>query len=469
MSIDFALYGATTDSVRLKARCNANGVVTLIGDLTGSATADTSVNDGVVEFNFSGLTSGRVYHCTLEQGGTVYPYELKLRPLRTDQLKIVFWSCITDLINSQWKFLLLLAEAPDLTVCLGDFIYADTTSYTVNGITTTKQCSGPTTAGYNTHRRAVMSSSEFKALAAVTPQYIRWDDHEIIDGWCGGINQVNWLYHSGYPGAVELATTQAQVDAIYAAARASADIYDINPLNTDADIDADALYFGVRVGNLCEIVVPDLLTYSTVNAVFNGAGYTEERPTYSASDASASKMGATQKAWWKARLAAAQADGVYHKITLSQKKLYPNSGSGAEPNNDSYDWYRVEREELVDWADANLTGHGFGTGDDHELSVARNAKMFMVNACALNSGPFHQGAGYTTPIVWKKFGASGAPGTTLGKKGYGYGVITLTPERQVWQIKNADLMDADGTGMLEWQGINDGTNNLLIEQSVRTA
>lgn len=443
MSVDFAWYGATTDTVRLAAHCTANGVCTLRWDGgEQTATADTAVRDSLVYFELTGLQAGTTYNATLEHGGELYEFLMQLRTLPTDHLRVVSLSCQSTQRQANSRYANILSLRPDLLIHLGDLNYKDTDSYTsLNGELCTPGMAGVTRAGYLAWERMARKHQSFKRLTACTPFWFMWDDHELTDGWCFSINLVNRKFISSVAGAVKLVTNDADVVALYNLCKGVMDDYSwTNPRNTDASVDAGALYFRVRVGSLCEMYVPDLMSYKDIAYALTGPD-TETRPLYAPSNPLKTMMGANQKAWYKAQTLAAQADGIPHKLMFSSKQTYDH-GTGALNNDDTWTLYTAERDEILAHEYNNLTGYSWQSGDSHQLAVYWNEtyKHLCINAPSLSSGEHQQGTGYNTNTIYKGWGYGGQPEDYVTAK-HGFSLIDITPERQDHRVLDADTLE----------------------------
>lgn len=441
--IDFAWYGATTNRIRLAAHCTADGPCTLTWSAgTQTQTADTSAHDGLVYFDLTGLPAGTSYTATLEHGGQQYDMPMVLRTLPTDRLRIAHVSCQSVQRQSGARYSNILKMAPDLLIHSGDLSYKDTDSYvSLNGESVTPGFAGITRANYLAWERLARKHLGFRRLTAVTPFWFMWDDHELTDAWCWSINLVNRKYIAGVVGSVELATSDADVIAIYNICKGVMDDYAwTNPPNEDAGIDAGALYYRVRVGSLCEIYVPDLMSYKDIAYALTGPA-TEVRPLYAPGNALKTMMGAPQKAWFKTAKEAAQADDVIHKITFSSKQTYDH-GVGALNNDDTWTLYTAERDELIAHEYANITGYAWQSGDSHQAAVYYNPtyQHMCINACSLGSGEHQEGVGYNTNVIHKQWGYLGDPENYVTAR-HCFGLIDVTPEKQTHSIVDADTLD----------------------------
>jgi hypothetical protein len=466
MSIDYAWYGATASDIRLAARCNADGDVTLtLSDgRTLTETAATATNDGVVLFAFaatSRLTG------TLSQGGTPYAHTMTIKPLSTSSLRVLHWSCSIERKTAAWAYSIMDSMSPDLIICLGDLCYPDATSGTRNGETFTNLKLTAIKDGdsdlYRVHYRSVMKEPSLMLLMSHTPFWYMWDDHEIFDGWCHGLNQMNKKHTTSDPvGSVVQATTLEHLETIYDIARQpfENEMAITNPRNTDAGIDADALYFRVRLGSMVEFVVPDFMTYRDVNFNQVGGVYTEPRTVYARDSTSKSMMYPTQRTWFLDSLTNAEAAGVVHKVLCMTKQVYQHN-AGADNNDDAYggDYY-YERDLIVTHV-GTLTSAAMISHDSHQPCVYKSVDdgMICINACAMSGSDVHkQGVGYNTNTAWKMWGAEGDPDLMPeGVTRYVFGVIDITPEQQVHTIVDS------GHGTSVW-----GPHRILAGQPATT-
>jgi phosphodiesterase/alkaline phosphatase D-like protein len=443
MSVDFAWYGATTNTIRLAVRCTAAGDCTLRW-AGGSVvrTVDPSAHDGIVYYEIAGLPAGTDYPATVEQDGELYELPLLLRTLPTDKLKVVHVSCQAVQRTTGPRYGNILKMRPDLLIHSGDLSYKDTDYYSsLNGENVTAGAGGITRANYLAWERAARRHISFKRLTAVTPFYFMWDDHELTDAWCFSINLCNRRFIDGTPGAVQLAANDADIIAIYNICKGVMDDYAwTNPKNTDAGIDAGALYHRVRVGSLCEIYVPDLMSYKDISYALSGPA-TEVRPIYAPSNPLKTMMGVAQKSWYKSAKMQAQADGVAHKITISSKQTYDH-GPGALNNDDTWTGYTAERDELLAHEYANITGYCWQSGDSHQLAVYYNDtyKHICINACSIGSGEHQEGTGYNANVLYKQWGYAGQPEDYVTAR-HCFGWIEITPEKQVHTVYDADTLD----------------------------
>lgn len=414
MTIDYVYYGVDgSGNIRLQARCDSSGTctLTLSDGRTMTAEAVAGTNDGYARFEFAASSelAGSISH-----GGETYKYPLRIRPLPTDRLRIAHSGCQASLRMANHAWDLIDSADPDLIIHYGDIIYSDGNSGVVNGETTialkTLVVRDQQPEVYLVHYRAAWKWEYVKKALAARPILMMWDDHEVFDGYCHGINQANKFFVAGDVGAVEQCTTQAQCDAIYTVARAAWDIVAwTNPPNTDAGVDSDALYFRVRVGNLLEIIVPDIITYRDLNSGTAGGSYTEERTIYADDDPAKSYLYPTQKTWMKTAITNA-ASSCAHVIVASTKQTHQHNAD-ADNNSDTWTDATVERDELLDHCADQETSIVWITNDSHQPAVYRDTsrRLLSINSGSISSGLHQQGVGYAPNVAWKAWGYLGDP------------------------------------------------------------
>lgn len=354
------------------------------------------------------------------------------------------------------RFLHLQGDTP--------YLWYSGNTHGVNAPAITKTSTAADIALHHAQQRAAPYWAEYISWAEENdrPIYYMPDDHEWGgDNWDHTIVQAN----TGMPLSC---TTQAEVNAHWLAGITAARQYmSDNPINADAeavlgDIPSQALvgdtpaasaypinYFRVGydlAGNvvssnpLIEFFVIDCISYRS--------------PLSATDDASKTMLGATQKAWLKARVVASTAT---FKIIFSNKKLTFNTPAD---NTDVWSYYTSERNEILAYFDgAGVTSAPWLVGDRHVPNVAYLRKtsgfaadVLCVCACPMgvenNSGAQ---ANLADPLIW------------LAKYGqkylnvYGLGVVDA--DRITLQLRNS--IDAG----IVWQGYMEaGTNHVQYPQ-----
>ena len=458
MSIQYAWYGADGDgNIRLACRATSNGDVTLsLSDGRSlTQTCDTSTNDGHVLFTFAaaGDLSGVLSH-----GGSTYEHTMQIRPLKASGMRVIVYSCAADVNAAQHVYDVMRNQTPDLVVHLGDFVYADATDGTYNGetVVSVRKVNIPSTgvSAYRPHYRAVKRGNGWKRLAASCPMWGMWDDHEIFDGYNpGSINNINKyadalgsyfdaLAVEQIPESDDNATKATKMQAIYDAARQA--FYEhwamTNPINTDTEIDADALYFRVRVGDTVEFIVPDLMTYKDMGSDRNGNHYTDlSGYTYFTSLQDDSRemfrtQDSVQMGWLMDSMAAAET-ACAHKLLLMSKQPYQHNADALN-NGDAFARYTGQRDSIVQ-AFADMTSTVWMAADSHQGAVFKNDTydFLSIEPCSISSGIHQQGAGYNSNVSWKIWGNDGQP--DAGDSQWVFGIVDITPEAQTHTMVDA--------------------------------
>lgn len=448
--IHYAQYGCDgVGNIRLAARCDSDGDCTLaLSDgRTLTVAAASAVDDGHALFLFHTASD---INGTLTHGGEQYEYTMSIRPLKPERIRMVVWSCASSAPDGELSYKAMHNAAPDLLLCLGDFVYADATggSYNSEPRVSVRELviEAATPEVYSVHYRAVKRGRNFREMAANCPLLCTWDDHEIFDGWSmGGINNIN--KYKNQASAVEQ-IPESDSDAVKSEKMAR--IYDLartafyeqfgmtNPPNIDSDAHEDALYFRVRVGSTLELIVPDHMTYRDIQHAANDNGYTNLAAWTYYDDTQSDQRQMfypQQMSWVLTALENAQSDGVAHKVLGMAKQPYEHN-AGAANNNDTFFDHSTERDTLVEAFD-DLTGAVWIAGDSHQAVVYRNDEhnFLCYEPCSLSSGLHQQGDGYNTNVAWKIWGSDGQPGGDRPQ--WVFGIADFTPAQQTHRIAEA--------------------------------
>lgn len=326
----------------------------------------------------------------------------------------------------------------------GDTPYCNVTA-TYWGISLTAHAVGDTVADVFKHHQCLNLTPGMQSMIRNFTVYYMPDDHE----W-GGDDWDHTLTQSESQTPIG-AVSQAEVDAAFwvgnQAVIQAIDQYYANPQNDDAEAiaekpsSADAgtsagqypvRYFRQRltdtgapaaasVAAVCELFVIDCISYRS--------------PLAATDDASKTMIGANQKAWLKSYLLASDAP---FKIIASGKTTYYG---GAGDNEDGWNEYSTERDELLSYIDANgITGVIWIAGDKHYSKIIASSKAagdefdhLCVCACPLtidNNAAPTIGEGYTVQTI----------------AGQVFGVLTITAEVLQIAIRSAY------TGAVKWSG-----------------
>lgn len=345
---DWWLGVPTTDETAVVVcRSDSTGPVTITyAGQPFTGIADTSINDGVVAIEITGVADTRQpYLVDGVAGGT-----LRARK-GSGPWYVASGSCWQRDRHDGLAMKLLEEYDLDLYVALGDFPYANSGHANLYGISSTG-VTGSLAANQNAtfyleHHRQTRRVPGIKDLMRSVPFLYMPDDHEYpYDNACppdsnGGASHLLW--RAGVTGAG--AGTYAEFQAAWAAATSAIDAYCTgNPANPDAGIDADAQYTRFKLGPM-EIFLLDACRYRTA---------------YNATDdASKTMLGANQKAWAKAKLPASTAS---FKAIFGGKQFFQGGGNG-----DTWLAYVTERNELL-YGWRNVVGMFAVSGDQHYAS-----------------------------------------------------------------------------------------------------
>lgn len=458
MAITFWWLGhATMTTARVCVRGTTTGAVTATcNGATFAGAIDATARDGVATIDITGLYANGSFPVTIQDAsGATSTGTVKTMPSANG--KVAFISCQDRQRSHDDLSQNIVAFGANAVIHQGDYIYLGAAgSNTVNGEIATAVATGSLPSDYAKHWRLCKRQSARRLIETSLPYYQGFDDHEFGGGnWD---HTVKWAQNTtaGDPnvgvgdtdtGGLGL-NSGTNTEASWWASRQCVAWYSSgNPTNTDAEAAASTdkpsivaasytqypvAYYRVTVGDI-EVFHIDVISYRD--------------PTAKTDNASKTMLGASQKAWLKARLAASTAP---FKIIASGKTTYSTISGGTGD-----DWlkYTAERDELITWIAANVTGCVWICGDAHNAFVTYDPARGHIAICANPAGVDHivQTAGYTTFTVWKEQGHSGAS-TTLpacfGLAEAGNGVLTLR------------LIDQYGGEM--WRGaVAAGTNVLM--------
>lgn len=234
---------------------------------------------------------------------------------------------------------------PDVMFYAGDFPYTeeDLTRWGYTTVDVSASLANNTDVdAYRDHHSQIRAMPYSKQVIANCKQFwYMWDDHETPQD--DGANDLT--YYQDYAdknGGLTwsgAATAQNQADAWAAARTASEENMTTNPANTDAGIDADALYFSYVMGSVTYVVL-DCMSYRS--------------PRTATDNSSKVMMGATQEAWAIDKINNATTPFV----AICTKPIYQTGG-----NQDTYHFYQTERDRF--YGSLTKTGIIALSGDQH--------------------------------------------------------------------------------------------------------
>lgn len=445
------LGDATSNSATMVVRSDANGAVTMTVDgivFTGT-TISTATNDGVGKVTATGLAADKEYQCIISCAGVSTRRKIKTMP-STAPFKVAFMSCYDKVNSIEALAKTLISKGVNAVFHQGDYVYvsAGITSWfgeTIASVTTTS-----TVENYFAHYRAVHNNPGQNLIENYCPHYFQGDDHEL-----GGDNWDHTVANAQLVPNVASGGTQAQVDASWWKANQAMIInYLGNPTNGDTGISSSTdKPSNAEAGTAASQYPPKYFRKTIGNAEFFVLDCTSYRsPNLATDDSSKTMLGATQKAWLKARLLASTA---VFKVIVASKPFYPQLTVG-----DGWERFTTERAELEAYIATNVISRGvfWVGGDVHSPSVAFS-KAFRLACFTCNpAGVRHlqQNAGYAANVIWKLSGVSGvAPARTIAYAG----LLEITTEYAEMQI-------IDPLGKSSFTGrIYAGSNDLIVLES----
>ena len=264
-----------------------------------------------------------------------------------EPIKIGFFSC-QDYEEGFYNAHVGLAAEDDLdaVVCLGDYIYEKTVSDPADAVRR-DPTGGPdrevrTLAEYRSKYALYHSDARLRRVRALYPMLAVWDDHEVENDYAGPHEE---------PGDPE----------DFAARRANAYRAFFEHMPYRPPRGTSRIYGRVPLGGSAEIFLLDERQYRGDQPCGGEPG---PCPPGERDDPSRTMLGAEQKEWFKAALAASRADW---KVCANQVMIMALDVPARSPiNPDQWDGYGAERAELMDFIRANgVDDVTFVTGDIH--------------------------------------------------------------------------------------------------------
>ncbi len=323
---------------------------------TFSPAATTAAASGnTVKLTVSGLQPDTDYYYGVEVAGvlrteTVTRGRFRTFPLGKSSFRIAFGSCGDFRAPDQRVYDAIAAERPLLFVNMGDLHYSDTNS--------------TNTEDYRLNYDNVLGHREQGALYRSVPLAYVWDDHD----FCGNDSD----------------TTATGRDAARAAYRERVPHYPLGPT-------------GGSVGQAFTIGRVRFLMTDQRSA---------SSPATQKDNASKTKLGAAQKAWFKQELISARDNGFPLIVWVC-----PDPWIGAaEAGEDTWAGYTTERTEIANFIRDNrilnvvmLAGdmHGLAVDDgtNSDYATGGGAPLTVLHAAALTSNPSMKGGPYSGGVV----------------------------------------------------------------------
>ena len=303
---------------------------------------------------------------------------------------IALGGCATNTDDSAFAAINALNPKPLFLLAMGDFQYMDIAS--------------PTTANYHTAFDTSLARSVRKVAHSQIPTVFMWDDHDFQTNDATGRDASNV--------ARSFRATGLQF------------FRDRIPAITASSVVTDTAHYSFVVGRV-RFVVSDTRSDKTLQSATDNSSKT--------------MMGATQKAWFKAEIAAAKAAGQV-VAWMNSVPWVVSATAGAD------DWggYTTERAEISDYIKAQgMTGKVFIlSADMHALAIHAGADYATGGGGAIpvfHAGPFNRTSS-----------TKGGP--------YTYGPYPASGSAVVQQFGIMDVSDNGTELSVTWKGFSaDGT------------
>lgn len=332
----------------------------------GQATAHPALGHSV-HVELTGLAPGRWYHYRFMHGGAVSAAgRTRTAPAADalpERLRVAFASCQRWEHGHYAAWRHVCADAPDLVLFLGDYIYEYASPKDTAGLARVHSLRLATTlADYRDRYALHKSDPALQAAHAACPWVVTWDDHEVQNDYAGSTGK-------GDPAAFLV-----QRSAAWQA------FYENMPLRTASLLQSDTtalqLYRRLRWGRLAQLHVLDARQYRSVQACrtsASSAGAVRPKDCAELAEPARSFLGTAQEQWLDAGLAAdAQNDRTRWSVIAQQTLFSPRHYPSGVVSTDSWDGYPAARARLLQ----SITQHAPRNtvllgGDIHQNYVCR--------------------------------------------------------------------------------------------------
>ena len=313
----------------------------------GEATALPALGHSV-HVELQGLAPGRWYHYRFMLGDAVSTVgRTRTAPAAGDMpdaLRIAFASCQRWEHGHYAAWRHLCADAPDLVLFLGDYIYEYATPKNTADLARTHSLRLATTlADYRDRYALHKSDPALQAAHAACPWSVTWDDHEVQNDYASGTGK-------GDDGSF-LTLRGAAWQAFYE--NMPLRTASLNGPASGTRWDALQVYRRLRWGRLAHIHLLDSRQYRTWQACrtpqSTSAGAVRAADCADLASPARTLLGATQEQWLDTGLAAdAHTKDTTHWSVLAQQTLFSprHYPSGITPT-DSWDGYPAARARLL--------------------------------------------------------------------------------------------------------------------------
>ena len=307
-----------------------------------------------VHVEVAGLKPGREYFYRFTAGGyasqTGRTRTAPALDARPDRLRIAYGSCQKYETGYWSAYDALVADAPDLVLFLGDYIYEGATGKNV--VRPHPPVEAHDLATYRTRYGLYKSDPKLQAAHAAAPWMVIWDDHEVDNDYGRDQDRTN----------PDPATFLRRRAAAYQA------YYEHMPLRrTAAPVGPDMLlYRALNWGQLAQFQFTDTRQYRnrrTCEAQSQGKAIPDcpERD-----DPARSILGMPQEAWLMKTLASTTAQWNLLAQQYQMGELQRPDRDPLRWSNDAWDGYPASRQRIVDqWTKAKVANPIVLGGDIH--------------------------------------------------------------------------------------------------------
>lgn len=305
-----------------------------------------------VHVEVAGLRPGREYWYRFDAGGHASPVgrtcTAPAAGMAVDHLKLAFASCQKYSAGYYSAHAALAADAPDLVLFLGDYIYEE--AHTGKGVRAHPIAEPVDLAGYRERYAWYKADPDLQAAHAAAPWMVTWDDHEVANDYGDDQDRTN------------------PDPAVFLKRRAAAyqAFYENMPLRrTQRPVGPDMLlYRSSAWGDLARIQMLDTRQYRhhrTCDAVSDGKRIPIDCPERS--DPARSLLGQRQERWLQDELRASRARWNLLGQQYLMEQLITRLG---KVGNDGWDGYAASRRRVLEgWRDARVSNPVVLGGDIH--------------------------------------------------------------------------------------------------------
>jgi alkaline phosphatase D len=395
-----------------------------------------------VHLEVSGLKPGRPYWYRFTTNDAASPIGCARTAPSEDQpldnFRFGFVSCANYEQGYFAAYRHLAAEAPDLVLFLGDYIYETSAPQERAAVRRHSDAEIPTTlAGYRNRYAQYRLDPDLQALHAAAPSLAIWDDHEVQNDYAG-----EWASNFEPP-----AQFLPQRAAAYQA------FYEHMPLRPSRCLQPGAgmrIYDRYRFGDLVSFSMLDGRQYRSREACYRppyGGGHVvTARQCPELIDPSRSLLGEAQENWLYDGLAQSKARWNIIGQTVLMAPLHDNRpGTDAHEWTEAWDGYPAARSRLLDHiASSGVANPVVLSGDNHafwanelrrETDGTIIATEFVGTSVTSYGPPYEQVAKWLPSNPQIKFFES---------RRRGYASVELNAERMVTRFQAiSDAADPD--------------------------